>query len=235
MKRLWTILLAGLLCLGLLAGCAPAEQPSESPDMTTGEALQTSAPASASVSPTSSAPESAGAQVTEEPSASVSARVKEKSDGSAAPRETGNRFAGSNTESGAAVPQETANTPESTPQQAKTITCTISIDCAAALNVDPDLANAVSSSGTILESKRVTLGPEATVYDALKATGITFSGKSYISSINSIGEGDCGSGSGWMYSVNGDYPSVGCTKYTLSDGDNIRWRYTCDMGADIGA
>ena len=76
MKRLWTILLAGLLCLGLLAGCAPAEQPSESPDMTTGEALQTSAPASASVSPTSSvppAPESAGAQVTEVPSASVSA------------------------------------------------------------------------------------------------------------------------------------------------------------------
>ena len=70
---------------------------------------------------------------------------------------------------------------------------------------------------------------------ALRATGVTFSGKSYISSINSISEGDCGPQSGWMYSVNGDYPGVGCTKYTLSDGDSIRWRYTCNMGADIGA
>lgn len=82
----------------------------------------------------------------------------------------------------------------------------------------------------------VTIPAGGTVYDALVATGIGFGGSSgYISSINSMGEGDCGAGSGWMYSVNGSYPNVGCGSYTVADGDSIAWRYTCNMGADLGA
>ena len=37
-----------------------------------------------------------------------------------------------------------------------------------------------------------------------------------------------------MYNVNGWFPNYGCSRYALQDGDVIRWRYTCDLGADVG-
>ena len=57
----------------------------------------------------------------------------------------------------------------------------------------------------------------------------------YIEGINNLYEFDCGELSGWIYSVNGDYPSYGCALYKLKDGDAVMWQYTCDLGADIGA
>lgn len=47
-------------------------------------------------------------------------------------------------------------------------------------------------------------------------------------------EFDCGKDSGWMYCVNGWYPNYGCSKYTLEDGDTVEWRYTCNLGRDVG-
>lgn len=238
MKKIWSILLAGLLCIGILAGCAPAGQPDtsatpEAAAVSAAPSVSATASAPADPSPSvSAAPTSgAGTQASLDPTASASVGDKDKkaADGDSADAPVNG--AGN----GAANTPAPQKTPEPVQEQANTITCTISIDCQTALNADADLANAVSSGGTILGSKKVTLDQGASVYDALKATGITFSGKSYISSINSLGEGDCGPQSGWMYSVNGEYPGVGCTKYTLADGDNIKWRYTCDMGADIGA
>ena len=57
----------------------------------------------------------------------------------------------------------------------------------------------------------------------------------YIEGIGNIYEYDCGPQSGWMYSVNGVYPGLGCSTYTLADGDVIAFNYTCDLGADLGA
>ncbi len=54
----------------------------------------------------------------------------------------------------------------------------------------------------------------------------------YISGIANIYEFDFGSGSGWMYYVNGVSPSVGAGSYVLRPGDNVVWRYTCDFGND---
>lgn len=56
----------------------------------------------------------------------------------------------------------------------------------------------------------------------------------YIEGINQIYEFDCGSESGWMYKVNGWFPNYGCSQYKVSDGDNIAWVYTCDLGTDVG-
>ena len=56
----------------------------------------------------------------------------------------------------------------------------------------------------------------------------------YVKGINNIYEYDCGDLSGWMYSVNGDFPTVSASEYTLSDGDSVRWIYTCDLGRDVG-
>ena len=56
----------------------------------------------------------------------------------------------------------------------------------------------------------------------------------YIEGIGNLYEFDCGDGSGWMYSVNGQFPNYGCSQYSLNEGDTVAWVYTCDYGADVG-
>lgn len=55
----------------------------------------------------------------------------------------------------------------------------------------------------------------------------------YIAGIQYLYEFDFGDLSGWIYKVNGETPSVGCGDYVLSDGDEIAWLYTCDLGNDL--
>lgn len=59
----------------------------------------------------------------------------------------------------------------------------------------------------------------------------------YVTHINSIGEFDFEQGSGWMYNVNGEYPNYGADseKSSLKDGDKVQFRFTLDLGKDIGA
>lgn len=57
----------------------------------------------------------------------------------------------------------------------------------------------------------------------------------YIEGINHLYEFDCGNESGWMYKVNEWFPNYGCSAYTLKNGDDIVWCYTCNgLGADVG-
>lgn len=55
----------------------------------------------------------------------------------------------------------------------------------------------------------------------------------YIAGIGYLYEFDFGQYSGWVYHVNGNTPGVGAGEYILSDGDVIRWLYTCDLGQDV--
>lgn len=59
-------------------------------------------------------------------------------------------------------------------------------------------------------------------------------GTYYIEGIHQLYEKDCGSMSGWMFSVNGGFPTEGSSSYTVKPGDEIVFAYTCDMGDDIG-
>ncbi len=128
-------------------------------------------------------------------------------------------------------------------------TCTISIECSTILNNWDDLneskAEFVPSDGWILYPSEVEFTPGETVFDVLKRVcneaGIHMAsrytpmyGSYYIEGINQLYEFDCGSNSGWMYSVNGWFPNYGCSSYEVEDGDNIEWRYTCDLGSDVG-
>ena len=56
-----------------------------------------------------------------------------------------------------------------------------------------------------------------------------------------IGEFDCGSASGWMYTarnsrtdVTSSLPNVGANKWPVSDGMYIDWYYTAAYGMDFG-
>ena len=50
----------------------------------------------------------------------------------------------------------------------------------------------------------------------------------------SLGEFDFGSGSGWMYSVNGVYKNYGFSDYYPQDGDTVRVQFTVILGEDLG-
>lgn len=54
-------------------------------------------------------------------------------------------------------------------------------------------------------------------------------------SMDSLGEYDFTTGSGWMYSLNGAlYPGKGLSEYYLNDGDTLYLRFTLAYGKDIG-
>ena len=131
----------------------------------------------------------------------------------------------------------------------KAYTCTFSIECSTILNnlenLDPDKLELVPSNGVILAPTTVTFYEGESVFDVLQRVckdnniHIEFSwtpiyNSAYIEGIHNLYEFDCGALSGWMYRVDGWYPNYGCSRYQLADGEVVEWRYTCDLGEDVG-
>ena len=130
-------------------------------------------------------------------------------------------------------------------------TCTVSIECSTILDNEKELKASkkefVPSDGWILEPIEVKYETGDTVYDILArvckekkiqldANYTPLYSAYYVKGINQLYEFDCGAQSGWMYKVNGWFPNYGCSKYTLEDGDDIVWCFTCNgLGADVGA
>ena len=130
------------------------------------------------------------------------------------------------------------------------LTCTLEVRCDTLLgNLDrmtPEKAALVPENGILLEAVEVEFIGGSSVFDVfrnvLREKKLHFEyidasayDSVYIEGIGNIYEYDCGPQSGWMYSVNGVYPGIGCSAYTLADGDVIVFSYTCDLGADLGA
>ena len=131
----------------------------------------------------------------------------------------------------------------------KSYTCTFSIECSTILNnlkdLDPDKRELVPSNGVILAPTKVTFYDGESVFDVLqrvcKEKGIHLESSwtpiynsAYIEGIHNLYEFDCGELSGWTYCVDGWYPNYGCSRYQLKDGEKVEWRYTCDLGKDVG-
>ena len=128
-------------------------------------------------------------------------------------------------------------------------TCTFSIECSTILNnlsmLEPEKLEMVPYDGVILAEITVVFYEGESVFDVLqrlcKEKGIHMESSwtpiynsAYIEGIHNLYEFDCGSLSGWMYRVNGWYPNYGSSRYQLKDGDVVEWRYTCDLGNDVG-
>ena len=131
----------------------------------------------------------------------------------------------------------------------KTYTCTFSIECSTILNnlseLDPDKLELVPSNGVILPPTTVTFYEGESVFDVIQRVckeyniHLEFSwtpvyNSAYIEGIHNLYEFDCGALSGWMYRVDGWYPNYGCSRYQLAGGEIVEWRYTCDLGQDVG-
>lgn len=83
-----------------------------------------------------------------------------------------------------------------------------------------------NADGSVSYGSAMTLPEGATVYDALAATGLSYTGYGYIEEIGGLWEKDFGAKSGWKYYVNGSAPMMSCADYVLKDGDSVQWVYT---------
>ena len=118
----------------------------------------------------------------------------------------------------------------------QTITVSIEICARLAHAADPAAVAGITSSGVILSRRNVTVPTDASVRQALDATGVRLNARgAYIAGIAGLSEGDLGPQSGWMFSVNGAFSSQSASAHRLSAGDVIAWRYTINGGADLGA
>lgn len=207
------------------------------------------------------APETAPASSDQEATLPIQEESQEES-ASAQETETAPETAEPSAEDGAAdqgttdksqtKPQTTAPSDQGgkapTKAEAKQSTCTLTIRCDTLVGKPEDLdeakAELVPASG-LLYSATVSFTAGESVFDVLQRamqeagipmefTSVPVYGSAYIEGIANLYEFDCGPLSGWVYSVNGVFPNYGCSKYTLKDGDQVLWQYTCDLGADVG-
>ena len=129
------------------------------------------------------------------------------------------------------------------------LTCTLEIRCDTLLShldeLKEEKAALVPEDGQILEEVEVEFDAGQSVFDVFRKvlkeekihfeyTDATVYDSVYIEGIGNLYEFDCGEQSGWMFSVNDIHPGLGCSAYTLADGDKIVFLYTCDLGADLG-
>lgn len=149
---------------------------------------------------------------------------------------------------------------KSTATQVKTVICTVEIECKKILenidNLRSEKRAFLPSDGYILKSTTVTVKEGSTAFDVLKKvcaenvctdncqyckkSGIQLEhvyspsyDSEYVRGIHQLYEKDCGTRSGWMYSVNGIFPNYGVNNYKIKNGDKIQFRYTCDLGEDF--
>ncbi len=126
--------------------------------------------------------------------------------------------------------------------------CTIAIYCKTLLEntnlLDSKKHSLIPSDGCILPEFEVEINDGDSVFDILKRAtkdnkihmefvNTPIYNSAYVEGINNIYEFDAGELSGWMYSVNGDFPNRGSSGYKVKAGDKIEWHYTCDLGRDV--
>jgi len=130
------------------------------------------------------------------------------------------------------------------------LSCTLEIRCDTLLDhldeMTPEKAALVPADGVLLAETEAEFTGGESVFDVfrrlLREEKLHFEyvdasayDSVYIEGIGNLYEYDAGPQSGWMYSVNGTYPGLGSSAYTLADGDVIQFRYTCNLGEDLGA
>jgi len=91
----------------------------------------------------------------------------------------------------------------------------------------------------ILDETEVKINKGDTVLSVTKrvlnSKGIDYEVRNgYVSSIDGLSEFDKGPNSGWMFTVNGNFPGIGPGNVTVRDGDFIEWLYTTNLGKDVG-
>ena len=248
MKRSITLLLS-VLMLFSFAACK-GENTSPTEPLSSGSSSTASALQSAS----SSAASTTAASTTAESTTAASTTAASKAASTTAASTTAEKTTAKKTEA------ETQKTEPETAESAPV--CFVTIDCK---NIKNNLSSLkkgkkafVPQNGYILKDARVPFEEGESAFDALKRAckenvctdnceycqkggiqlefSFTPAYKSYyVEGIHQLYEKDCGSFSGWMFSVNGKFSDASSSEYLLKAGDKITFAYTASMGDDLTA
>ena len=140
--------------------------------------------------------------------------------------------------SACAADGEKQQDPES---ETKTATCTLLIECSSVFEHWDELAaekqELIPEDGVML-STQVTFEEGDTVFDVfsqavqqnkLHADSVVSSDSAYVRGIGNLYETDCGEFSGWMVYINGEMLMTDLASQTVAEGDEIAFRYVCDL------
>lgn len=124
-------------------------------------------------------------------------------------------------------------------------TVNIKVDCITALSSLPNElkdGNYIPENGIIIDTA-VEYENGDTAFTVLTKAAkkdkilIDYNGEGssvYVRGISHLYEFDCGDLSGWMVCINGEFADEGANSTTINPNDTVEWRYTCNLGADIG-
>ena len=124
--------------------------------------------------------------------------------------------------------------------------CYVNINCKTAIeneDISDSILAILPEDGILLDNVLVEYEEGATVFDVLakivreEKIHMEYTGSAkipYIEGIANLYEFECGPLSGWMYQVNGWFPSFSMGQYKIEPGDTISFVYTCDLGEDVG-
>ena len=87
-----------------------------------------------------------------------------------------------------------------------------------------------AADGSVSFDGTVELAEDATVLDALKATGLTLDVQdseygAFVNAIDGLATGAFGDASGWGYDINGEMVMDSADVATVADGDVVAWTY----------
>ncbi len=127
-------------------------------------------------------------------------------------------------------------------------TCSLTITCGSVLDDMDKLKDSkkgvVPQNGIIYQGENIEFMTGESAFDVirreLEKNNIHFDfvkapiyNSVYVKGIGNLYEFDCGDMSGWLYRVNGEKQSYGCSKYILNDKDKIEFYYSCNYLDDM--
>ena len=124
--------------------------------------------------------------------------------------------------------------------------CYVSITCKTAIEsgeLSESMLSVLPEDGVVLENFELEYEEGETVFEVIAKVvkenkiHMEYTGTAkipYIEGVANLYEFDCGPLSGWMYQVNGWFPSFSMGQYKVERGDSIELIYTCDLGEDVG-
>lgn len=93
----------------------------------------------------------------------------------------------------------------------------------------------ISQGNKVLASGTVDIKDGDTAFSVLQKLGVSVSytgdgDTTYVTNIDGLQAGTAGTGGGWLYCVNGSFPTMSAGAYTVKSGDTIQWVWTDTQG-----
>lgn len=135
--------------------------------------------------------------------------------------------------------------PVQTADASQLVRVSLTIDATRAYNsavLPQNIKDVLQNDGMLIKNATLTVAKGTAVsgiFELLRVYDIAVVSEqgpvgTFVTSIQGLENGTCGASSGWLFRINGEFPSEGVDSVELHDGDVVEWVFSCDGGADAG-